>query len=103
MIIAQVLVRRQASGWRITHATDRRVPESELKEIEVSALRDLAQFTDSGAFRPLKSAPNLRAGWTAAIHTIEELGAALNSLYPGFLADWSAVRLSPLAVGRDAE
>ena len=100
-MIAQVLVRREPRGWRITHAADRQVPDSELKEIELATLRDLAQFTDSGAFRPLKSAPNLRAGWRVTIQTVAELGTGLNSLYPGFLADWYAVRSSPVAARSD--
>jgi len=42
----------------------------------------------------LKSAPNLRRGWRIAAKSDLELELALNRLYPGFLADYFAVRTS---------
>jgi hypothetical protein len=56
-------------------------------------LRELAQTTESGAFRPLKSAPNLRRGWIADARSVPELGRALDSLYPGFIPDWYATHM----------
>jgi len=67
---------------------DRAVEENQLKTVKLSDLRALAQVTDKGAFRPLKSAPNLQKGWKAAAGNIDELGLALGHLYPGAVADW---------------
>jgi hypothetical protein len=55
----------------------------------------MAQFTSAGAFRPLKSAPNLRRGWRVAAADETELELALSHLYPGAVADWFAARLDP--------
>jgi hypothetical protein len=91
LVIAQVLLRRQPDGWQLRHTTDRLVAEAALKEVDLTGLRDLAQFTQSGSFRPLKSAPNLRSGWKTNIGSLADLGMALNYFYPGFLADWYAI------------
>ncbi len=55
----------------------------ELRAVALRDLRGLAQFTVAGAFRPLKSAPNLARGWRAELAGEAELWAALNVLYPG--------------------
>jgi hypothetical protein len=54
----------------------------------------LAQFTAAGAFRPLKSAPNLQSGWRLVVKDDVELGSALDQLYPGAAADWFAAQSS---------
>jgi len=56
------------------------------------ALRTVAQSTADGAFRPLKSAPNLASAWRTVAADIEQLGVALERLYPGAIADWFAAR-----------
>jgi hypothetical protein len=55
-------------------------------------MRDLAQFTAQGAFRPLKSAPTLRSGWRVVLADEAALSLALNQLYPGAVADWHAAQ-----------
>ena len=92
LVFAQVLVRPAGAGWELRHAADRDAAEGSLRDLDLAAARQLAQFTEGGAFRPLKSAPNLARGWRLRAATAEELGEALERLYPGAVADWFAVR-----------
>ena len=95
LTLAQVLIRRAAAGYELRHVADREAAPESLSLLKCSELRALAQTTAEGAFRPLKSAPNLRAGWLAVPATDAELEAALQQLYPGALADWFAAQSSP--------
>ncbi|MEW6158089.1 MAG: DR2241 family protein [Verrucomicrobiota bacterium] len=90
-VIAQVRICRQPHGFELRHVADRSRPAGDLRGAAVEDLRAIAQLTDSGAYRPLKSAPNLARGWVVFAREAEELERALNILYPGFLADWFAV------------
>jgi len=91
----QVAIHRRASGFTLCHHQDASTGRQDLREVTLEELHALAQFTASGAFRPLKSTSNLQPGWRfqAADETALEL--ALNSLYPGALADWFAARATP--------
>lgn len=87
-VLGQVLIRRAGQGFELRHVADR-----DQQDLAVAKdLRETAQFSDSGVFRPLKPAPNLRQGWKATAHSAEELWLALNFLYPGAVADWFAER-----------
>jgi len=100
LVLAQVLIRRLPRGYELRHETDRRRAETELRQVPPDGLRALAQSTDRGAFRPLKSAPNLQSGWQATPGDDAELGAALEQLYPGAVADWFAAhRQQPPVTG----
>jgi len=92
IVFAQVLIRRQARGYELRHVADRAQTGTTLRQIPIAALRELAQSTAGGLFRPLKSAPNLRSGWRTLVSEDVELEAALNHLYPAALADWFAAR-----------
>jgi hypothetical protein len=94
-VFGQVLIRRVADGFEFRHIADRDASDEGLDSQTIGGLRALAQFTSAGAFRPLKSAPNLRRGWRACAADDGELGLALNHLYPGAVADWFAVRSNP--------
>jgi hypothetical protein len=93
ILIGQVLLRAEGSHWMLRHVQNRDVALDSLRLIPVDELRSLAQFTADGLFRPLKSAPNLQAGWRARAQSPQELATALDRLYPGFLADWYAERI----------
>ncbi len=95
LVLAQVLIRRRSPDYELRHMDDRDRPEAELQPIAFTGLRALAQFTADGAFRPLKSAPNLQTGWRATTANDVELERALNQLYPGAVADWFAVQSDP--------
>jgi sirohydrochlorin cobaltochelatase len=47
---------------------------------------DIAKFDDAGNYRPLKTAPNLRHGWSMELGDPRELRLALDLFYPGRLA-----------------
>ncbi len=92
LILAQVLIRRAGRGYALRHAEDRATDETQLRPVPTAQARALAQVTAGGAFRPLKSAPNLPRGWRMAVADETELESALNQLYPGAIADWHAAQ-----------
>ena len=92
LLLAQVLIRRHGRGFALRHVADRARADAELRVVSVAGLRELAQVTETGAFRSLKSAPNLRQGWRTGVADDLELETALNHLYPGALADWFAAQ-----------
>jgi hypothetical protein len=92
LLLGQVLIRRRGRGFELRHLTDHDAPAERLRPIAETDLRDLVQFTATGAFRPLKSAPNLPSGWTLQVPDAPRLEWALNQCYPGAIADWHAAR-----------
>lgn len=98
LVFTQVLVRRVDSGFELRHAADSATPPDSLREVAIEALRELAQTTETGAFRPLKSAPNLRRGWRTSLPDERRLETALGHLYPGAIADWFSARQPELPV-----
>jgi hypothetical protein len=82
--------RRPQDGFELRHQADRHLPPDSLRPVALVQLHALAQRTDEGLFRPLRSSPDLARGWRALARNPAELGKALELLYPGFLADaWS--------------
>jgi sirohydrochlorin cobaltochelatase len=62
---------------------------------------ELSKFDDTGSYRPLKTAPNLRHGWRLELATLDELSCALDHFYPARLdvfAAWKSgqLRTTPL-------
>ena len=58
---------------------------------------EIARYDDTGKYRPLKTAPNLRHGWRLELVDLGELRRALDHFYPGRLATlsaWTENRLS---------
>jgi hypothetical protein len=90
LVFGQVCIRTEADGHELCHVADRDEARSKLRLVAVDELRALAQSTKEGAFRPLKSAPNLQSGWLTRTRNTTELERALNHLYPGAIADWYA-------------
>jgi hypothetical protein len=95
IVLGQVLIRRQQRGFELRHAADSAASVQSLQLLNGSELRTWAQSAAGGAFRPLKSAPNLRPGWRAVAADGESLGLLLDYLYPGAVADWFAAQSSP--------
>jgi hypothetical protein len=89
-VFGQVLVRELAAGWEIRSVVDREA--TELKTLSALELRAWVQTTATGAFRPLKSAPNLRPGWRVEVPDAVGMVEVLDSVYPGAVADWAAWR-----------
>jgi hypothetical protein len=92
MVFGQVLVRRLEQGFELRHEADRDADTVCLTRLNGTELRDWGQTTEGGAFRPLKSAPNLRAGWRALAADGEALELLLHYIYPGAVADWFAAQ-----------
>jgi sirohydrochlorin cobaltochelatase len=61
------------------------------------AARGLSNLDDRGAYRPLKSAPNLRHGWALFISGVEALRHALDYFYPAMLGVWRSHELRALS------
>jgi hypothetical protein len=89
---AEVLIRRSGGGFDLCHIADAEAPPAQLEPVAAEQLGVLAQTAAGGAFRPNKAAPNLRSGWRSTVRNAEELGSAMEALYPGALADWFAVQ-----------
>ena len=95
MVFGQALARRAGRGFELRHVADRDAAAQSLQSLAVEELRGWAQFAQGGAFRPLKSAPNLRRGWRATAVDGTALGRCLHHLYPGAVADWHAAQAQP--------
>lgn len=89
---AQVLIRRIPPGFELRHHADQAIAASQLRRVELAELHSLATYTSQGAYRPLKSAPDLATGWRASLRDESELLLALNQLCPGAIADWHAAQ-----------
>jgi len=82
--IGEIHIQSADSGWQLRHRRDdQRTDLATYTGAE--AARMLAQYTDSGEFRPLKTAPNLRRGWLLTIPDLGELRRALDYFYPAML------------------
>lgn len=60
--------------------------------------REIAQVTNAGEHRPLKTAPNLRQGWALVELNGQGLWTALDYLYPACAVHWHAGRAGTLRV-----
>ena len=85
--IGQVALRRVPEGIEIRHIDDD--PSRDLKSLaSPEEVRALVNFDADGAFRPLKTAPNLRRGWRTVIPDAGALRQALESIYPAMSGVW---------------
>jgi hypothetical protein len=95
-------VHLQATGpgrFRVRHHADRDLaPEALAASDDPFAAREIAQTTAAGEHRPLKTAPNLRRGWTLEPLDARGLWTALDYLYPACALHWHAGRLGTLRV-----
>ena len=77
--------------YEIRHERDAALP---LDALDVTrdpfAARAIAQVTDEGEHRPLKTSPNLRGGWALADLDGRALWTALDYLYPACGLHWHA-------------
>jgi hypothetical protein len=98
LVFAQIVITRREAHFELRHVDDQETAPASLHSITVEQLRDLAQSTENGEFRPLKSAPHLRQGWVALAKSESDLSRALDHLYPGGLADWFVVQTGQATV-----
>ena len=92
-VLGQVRITRHGGDFELQH----RDQAEGARQIPIDELRSIADTTENGAYRPLKSAPNLRDGWICVATNPAGLEQALNHLYPGGIADWFASRNGTVA------
>jgi sirohydrochlorin cobaltochelatase len=85
----QILVqKKEARGFVLLHRDERPKGLQIFRDAEDAI--EIAKYDDTGNYRPLKTAPNLRHGWRLELDTLEELQRALDYFYPGRLAVFNA-------------
>ena len=86
----EIFVQKTTSGrFVLSHRDDESVDHLQTFRNAQDAI-EIAKYDDSGNYRPLKTAPNLRHGWRLELDTLEELRCALDYFYPGRLAIFAA-------------
>lgn len=75
-----------SNGYLLYHWTDKDCLQKVRVYHSAEDARQIAKYDSSGAYRPLKGAPNLPRGWLIELTTIEELKRALDYFYPGAIA-----------------
>lgn len=88
----QVVVIRSAELYEVRHCDDGKTPAEQLELLSAKQFRARLSKDSAGRFRPLRSAPDLPAGWRALASSSEDLWHILNAVYPGALGDWHAFR-----------
>ena len=85
-------IENPAALWSLCHADDaataRANPEKLVRHNGPSAARELVMYDDSGNYRPLRSAPDLRHGWLLEVDSLEALRESLDYFYPAALGLW---------------
>jgi sirohydrochlorin cobaltochelatase len=82
--IGQLEISAAAGGFFVCHRDD--VGRDDVAPREIESVFEIAKFDDSGNYRPLKTAPNLRHGWKIFVNNPAELQQAVDAIYPGRVA-----------------
>jgi hypothetical protein len=77
-------------GYLLYHWADRDSLDEAQVYRSIEDARQIAKFDSSGAYRPLKGAPNLPRGWVIELTNIDALKRALDYFYPGAIGTWLA-------------
>src|SRR5438094_6348015 len=86
----QILVRKTStSEFVLSHRDQEAADQLKVFRNAEDAI-EIAKYDDTGNYRPLKTAPNLRHGWRLELDTLQELQRALDYFYPGRLAVFNA-------------
>lgn len=96
--MGQVWVIPQGDGAELRHWEDRTDSKGEVFHDPYDAIT-LARYDEAGAYRPLKTAPNLRSGWRLHLTEPGEVLLALDFFYPaawGTHLAWNAGELLPV-------
>jgi sirohydrochlorin cobaltochelatase len=88
--IGQVVIEKNPPGFSLRHEADTGREDLEISHSPEDAL-GIARRDDSGDYRPLKTAPNLRRGWELRLDSLAALRLALDGIYPAALGNWRAV------------
>ncbi len=79
--VGEVVITPDAAGYELRHHADREAADL-TAHTSAGAARHLANADEHGKFRPLKTAPNLRRGWSLRVADLRELRRALDYFYP---------------------
>ena len=82
--IGQITIVKSADGWELHHTDDAGREDLQLYTKSADA-RQLANLDDAGAYRALKTAPNLRHGWRLVLPDVTALRSALDAFYPAMI------------------
>jgi sirohydrochlorin cobaltochelatase len=85
--IGQIAIGVKDGGFELCHRDDTGRDDLALRA-GAEAARSLANLDDTGVYRPLKTAPNLRHGWRLVLHDFGELRRALDYFYPAMPGVW---------------
>jgi sirohydrochlorin cobaltochelatase len=90
--IGELEFAESSDGYRLYHRVDRHSLSKAKVLRSPEDAREVAKYDVSGAYRPLKGAPNLPSGWVLELSTLDELGKALDFFYPAAVGIWRAFR-----------
>lgn len=99
--VGEISVAANADGGvALCHRDDATRDDLQVSTTAEAAI-EIARFDDRGAYRPLKTAPNLRHGWQLVLCDRNEALRALDHFYPGRAAAYrawqqGALRTTPL-------
>jgi sirohydrochlorin cobaltochelatase len=79
-----------SDGYLLYHWADRNSLSEGRVYHSIEDARQIAKYDSSGAYRPLKGAPNLPRGWLIKLANIDQLKRALDYFYPGAIGTWLA-------------
>jgi hypothetical protein len=87
-LIGQIRISATPSGgFELRHREDE---DAQLLQVfhGSSAARELSFFDEHRNYRPLKTAPNLRRGWSLLVENAADLRLALDHFYPAMTGLW---------------
>jgi hypothetical protein len=88
--LGELEFKESSDGYLLYHWADRdSLPAAKVYH-SIDDARQIAKFDSSGAYRPLKGAPNLPRGWLIELPSIDALKRALDYFYPGAIGSWLA-------------
>lgn len=86
----QILIRTSGDGgFVLCHRDDEKCDDLKICHQPEDAI-EIARYDESGNYRPLRTAPNLRRGWRLEVGNLVRLRTALDYFYPGRLATFAA-------------
>ena len=98
-VLGQIRVTPLDAGYELRHRDDAGLaPEVLTPHRDPEDAAALALYDDAGAYRPLKTAPNLRHGWRLVVPDARSLRLALDLFYPARLGAWERFQRGTLAV-----
>ncbi len=98
-LIGQIRVSSSAEGHELRHRADVGCPPDSLAtHHDPEDAAALALYDDAGAYRPLKTAPNLRRGWRLVLADERALRLALGLFYPARMGAFRLFQEGKLSV-----